>query len=124
MESPKRQQTSSSSPSSSVLGLVLLHSKCCLGDCLSHVTVKVLLLWRIFFSLVGYLQSVLLLWRMNFFLSCGLPTFQWFVFRDFNSLQSDTQMLGAWTTWLLMPCELHIFCWSLIFQNVIDCWVF
>jgi hypothetical protein len=66
---------SSSSPSSSVLALVLLHSKCCRGDCLSHVTVKVLLR-RIFFSLVGYLQSVLLLWRMNFFLSCGLPTFQ------------------------------------------------
>jgi hypothetical protein len=70
---------SSSSPSSSVLGLVLLHSKCCRGDCLFHVTVKVLLLRRIFF------------------LSCGLPSKCVVVVEnEFLSL--------LWVTYLPMIC--------------------
>jgi hypothetical protein len=60
-------------------GLVLLHSKCCRGDCLSHVTVKVLFVVE------------------NFFLSCGLPSKCVVVVeKEFLSL--------LWLTYLPMIC--------------------
>jgi hypothetical protein len=87
------------------LGLVLLYLKCCRGDCLSHVTMKVLLR-RIFFSLVGYLQSVLLLCgeRISFSLVGSLPS---------NDLFSEISTL----------CNLLHRCWGMNNLTTTALWI-